>query len=145
MADLTARRTWSTKGPTLLLAGIPAASTTFYPGEYLVTNASGLLEKPTDAATKVPMGVYTGSGVDAVNGDSSLTTASSGNGAITVERGPIWCPFASAAQADVGDVFYLADSGTVTKTAGNKTIGLLCLEFKTGYVLLDFAHPLGLL
>lgn len=145
MADLTAKRTWKTKGPTRLLAGLPAASTTFYAGELLVANASGLLEKPTDAATKIPMGIFTGEGVDAVNGDDFLTTPSSGQGKITVETGWIWCPFASAAQADVGDVFYLADSATVTKTAGSKTIGLRCLEFMAGYVLLDFDHPLGML
>jgi hypothetical protein len=139
---ITARRTYETKGPTIRIPGLPKASTTFYPGQLLVWD-TGVLAPPTDAAAKIPAGVYPGTQVDAAAGERSYTSAASGNPEIDVERGLIWVPFSGAAQTDVGAKFYLADNGDVTKTAGNKTIYVLAVAFKTGHVLLDFNHPLG--
>jgi hypothetical protein len=137
---LAARRIYETiAGSTIRLANRAGASLTFYRGAYLVIDG-GDYKLPTDAASKIPAGVYTGLNSDPATG--ALVTGSSGMPQIEVERGLIWCPFGSAAQTDVGLLFYLADSEDVTKTAGSKTYALRCVGFKTGHVLLDFDNPI---
>lgn len=143
MADLTAPRPYETKGPTVRIQGTAKASSTFYRGGLLVWDG-GDLANPTNAAGKMPAGIFTGTGVDAIAGDTGLTTPASPLQTVDAENGLIWVPFSGAAKTDIGVVFYLADSATVTKTAGSKTIGVVCVGFKTGYVLLDFRNPVGL-
>jgi hypothetical protein len=140
MAALTASAIRDTvRGSTIRIAGRAAASLTFYRGAWLVIDG-GDLALPTDAAGKVPVGYYTGHGVEP--GDESITTGASGLPTIEFEQGLIWAPFSGAAQSDVGLLFYLADSGTVTKTAGSKTIAVRAVGFRTGEVLLDFRHTI---
>lgn len=134
---ITARRVYEyLAGTEFRLRGLAAASTTFYRGQLLCINsATGALTTPSDAANLRPVGFYTGHGIDP--GDDSLVTGSSGMPEIEALTGLLWIPFASAAQTDVGDWFYFADNGTVTKTAGSKTWAVQCLGYRAGYVLLD--------
>lgn len=139
---ITAHREYETVGPIERLKGVIKASAVFYKGALVVIDG-GYFGVPTDAANKVPIGVYDGGGMDVATDPLKLTAPSSGMPDVTVAHGKIWVPFANAAQTDVGALFYLADNGTVTKTAGSKTWGIMCIGFKTGYVLLDFGSLHG--
>lgn len=139
---ITAHREYETVGPIERLKGVIAASAVFYKGALVVIDG-GYFNVPTDAANKIPIGVYDGGGMDVATDPLKLTAPSSGMPEITVAHGKIWVPFTGAAQTDVGLLFFLADNGTVTKTAGSKTWKVPCVGFKTGYVLLDFTKLLG--
>lgn len=136
MALSAARPLYETVGRTDILPIPSASSRTNYQGALIVIDASGYGNAPSDAAALIPLGVYTG------RQGQALVVGSSAHDVIEVERGLQWVPFSGAALTDAGEVFYLADDGTVTKTIGSKTWGVLCLGFKTGYVLLDFDHPM---
>ena len=137
---ITARRVYETVGPVIRVPGRLDDDATYYKGQLLVWN-SGDLTSPTNAANLVPAGVWTGHGLGI--GDDSLRLASGSNMDSEVMQGLIWVPFAAADQGDVGSIFYLVDNGDVSKTAGNKTWGVMCKGFKTGHVLLDFTHAYG--
>lgn len=133
---LTERRTYETVGPTVRVPGKFAASDEYFPGALLAYNADGYLAVPGGAATDRPAGVYTGFGADIDTG--SVVAGAGENPDGEVEVGLIWVPFATAAQSDVGEYFYLADDETVTQTAGSNGYKIPCVAFKSGYVLLDF-------
>jgi hypothetical protein len=137
---ITTQREINTVGLVDRLAGVPKASEVLVKGSLVVIDA-GYFAKPTDAANKYPVGIY--EGVECEPGNDSYTAPSSGMPTVTVARGKIWVPFTGAAQADVGLLFYLADNGTVTKTAGSKTWSVPAVGFKAGYVLLDFNQVHG--
>lgn len=138
---ISAERTFETVGPVMRLEGQLTTNATYYKGQ-LVVWASGRLANPTDAANRVPAGVLGGYGFDP--GDSGVQVVPNGpTPAAEVVRGKVWVPFTGAAITDVGLIFYLADNGDVTKTAGDKTWGVLCVGFKTGHVLLDFDNLQG--
>jgi hypothetical protein len=137
---ITAAREYETMGPVVRVPGIAKASTTFYKGQLLAIDA-GYFGPPTDAANKYPIGIYDGTGIDV--GAKSLVAPASGMPTIVAIQGKVWVPFTGAAQTDVGLLFFLADNGDVTKTAGNKTWKVPCVGFKTGHVLLDFTAVTG--
>jgi len=78
------------------------------------------------------MGVYSG------RQGSSFAVANGSHDEIEIERGWLWIPFSGAAQSDIGELFYLSDDEDVTQTAGSKAYALMCIGYKSGYVLLDF-------
>lgn len=139
---ITAARIYETVGPVIRVPGKLDDDATFYKGQLLVWD-SGLLSAPTNAANKVPAGVWTGHNLD-ISGDSYKTESGSKPDS-EVMQGLIWVPFTAAAEGDVGAVFYLVDNGDVSKTAGNKTWGVMCKSVDTvgKRVLLDFNHVYG--
>jgi len=135
---LTAKRQLESKGRTEMIEGKFKASDVYYKGAILCFDTSGLLAVGAGAATDIPAGIYQGFGSDP--GDAGLTVGAGVNPDGAVERGMFWIPFSGAAQSDAGEMFYVAGDDTVTQTAGTNTVGMMCLAFKTGYVLLDFAN-----
>lgn len=136
---ITTSRQLETQGDVDRIPGVLAASTTFYSGQLVVIDG-GFLANPTNAAGKLPLGILDRQSF--APGANSLTTPASGMPTGVVLRGRVWVPFTGAAQTDVGVLFYLADNGDVTKTAGSKTIAVYCVGFKAGHVLLDFNAPI---
>lgn len=126
MAALTADRLYKTKGPTTIIDEKCAGNDTYYQGAFLVYDTDGYLNVPSDAAGLLPAGVYTG------RQGKSLAVASGSHTTLEVEKGLVFCPFTSAVQSDAGERFYLADDGTVTQTAGSKTVGILCVKVEVG-------------
>lgn len=135
---ITASRQLETQGDIARIPGVLKASTTFYSGQLVVVDG-GYFSPPTDAAGKLPIGILDRQAFEP--GAESLVTPATGMPTGVVIRGRVWVPFTGAAQTDVGLKFYFADNGDVTKTAGTKTIGVYCVGFKAGYVLLDLNAP----
>ena len=133
---LTAKTQLESMGATVRVPGVFKASDTYYKGAILCYDANGLLAVGAGAATDIPAGIYTGFGCDP--GDDGLVAASGTALTGEVEKGKFWIPFATAAQSDVGEMFYVSGDDTVTQTAGTNTVGMICEAFKTGFVLLDF-------
>jgi len=129
---LTAARKINRVGRTRQLALATAGNDTYFEGALIAADANGYAAVPTDAATAIPMGVYSG------RQGASFAVDNGDHDEIEVERGLLWIPFSGAAQSDVGELFYLSDDEDVTQTAGSKAYALMCVGFKSGFVLLDF-------
>ena len=132
---LTAKVKREFVGEQQVLAMRCAGNDTFYEGALLHIDGNGYLAVPSDTTSLPPAGVYSG------RQGSALAVAASTYTVLEMLRGLCWVAFSGAAQSDVGELFYLSDDNTLTQTAGSKTWGLLALDFKTGYVLIDFANP----
>jgi len=138
MAALTAATKREFVGDQSILKLKTAGNDTYYEGALLQIDADGYADVPSDTASLPPAGVYTGrqgQAFEVDNGDHDE---------IEVKRGKCWVAHTGAVQSDVGELFYLSDDNTLTQTAGSKTWALLCVGFKTGYVLVDFANPVYL-
>lgn len=103
---------------------------------------SGYVIKPTNTASQGIAGVFAGV-IDDGSREETITTAAGSHPKARFLRGKVWLPVSGAAQTDVGVVHYVADSATMTKTAGSKTIGFFALDFKAGYLLFDLRAPVG--
>lgn len=112
---------------------------TFYKGAMLVLNG-GYAVVPTDAANLEVAGIVSGVYDGGVR-DNALVVAASAHPRAKLFKGCAWMPISGCAQTDVGTIHYAADDGTMTKTAGSKTVGYRALDFKTGYLLFDFRQP----
>jgi hypothetical protein len=113
------------------------ASVAYYKGALLCYDADGLATVPTDAAALFPAGIVTGK-YEGGTSDDAYTPAADVRAVL--KRGKVWLAFSGAAQSDVGEIFYIADDGTLTQTAGIKTVGLVALDFKTGYLMFDIRY-----
>src|SRR6185369_12883234 len=135
MALSAARKTLEWVGEAEEISPLFTASITYYRGSVLVYLATGYAGKPSDTAALACAGVVTGVYEGGIRDDAYAMGATALRGRL--KRGKVWLPFSGAAQTDVGLPFYLADDGTLTKTAGSKTLGFYALDFKTGFILLD--------
>lgn len=115
-----------------------AASDTYYKGAILCYDANGYAAVPTDAAALFPAGIVAGIYEGGIHDDAYAMGSTAMRGVL--KRGKVWLPFSGAAQTNVGEIFYIADDGTLTQTAGSKTVGLVALDFKTGYLLFDLRY-----
>lgn len=131
---LSAARKIDKMGITDFVPIATAGNDTYYEGALIAIDADGYAAVPTDAATAIPLGVYSG------RQGESFAVASGSHDKIAVERGMIWIPFSGAAQSDVGELFYLSDDADLTQTAGSKAYALMCIGYKAGYVLIDFRN-----
>ncbi len=108
---LTADRPYEVQGQSEMLRVLLTASDIYYKGAIVnVTAAGGLAIVASDTAAQ--------------GGLSGIITEHKEPGAATdvyvaIERGRVWIPFASAAQADVGDYVYATADDTIAKTATN--------------------------
>lgn len=135
MSNLTASRTLEFVGEQDELAPKFKASVTYYKGGLLTFDTDGYATKPTDAAAQFPAGIVTGQYEGGPRDDAYAMGSTALRGRVL--RGKVWLPFSGAAQSNVGEIFYIADDQTLTQTAGSKTVGLVALDFKTGYLLFD--------
>ena len=128
---LSADRDYETSGLTEKIRVLLTASVTYYKGGMVQFDATtGRAKKAAaDVAGEFGIGVLVKAAVVPASPDVYAE----------VEVGKIWIPFAAAAQGDVGDWVYCSDDGTITKTplTNGGPCGLV-LDFKTGYLLVDF-------
>jgi len=130
---LSKDRNYATSGLTEVLHGKLTASVTYYKGGIVVFDpTSGLVVKAADTAGFTPVGVL----------KKGAVVGSGVNPDCEIETGKIWIPFGSAAQGDVGDYVYATDDGTIAKTASNANPCGKAIDFKTGYLLVDFRYGL---
>lgn len=107
---LSADRPYETSGELDAIRLKSTTGVTYYKGSIVnVTAAGGLAIKASDTAAQ---GQLTGVVVQ-------QKVSVSGDDLIEIERGKIWIPFASAAQADVGDLCYATADDTIAKSAAN--------------------------
>jgi len=107
------------------------ASITYYKGSILCfTAAGGLAIKAADTAAYGKLAGVLTKGV--VAPASPATVAE-------IEIGKVWIPFASAAQADVGDYVYATDDGTIAMSATNADPIGVVVDVRVGVAsLVDF-------
>lgn len=122
-------------GNQAVLENKSAGNDTYYEGAMLVLNTDGYLDVPSDTAAEPPAGVYSG------RQGQEKEVANGSHDTLEMLVGKVWIALTGAEQSDVGELFYLTDDNTPTQTAGSKTWALLCVGYKSGYVLLDFANP----
>ena len=113
-----------------------ADSDIYYAGALLIVDANGKAAVPSDTADLIPAGILTGKYSDGDSVDAKTIGASNTVTGV-FKRGLVWLPFATAAQSDVGEIFYISADDTLTQTAGSKTVGIRAIGFKTGYLLFD--------
>lgn len=138
MADLTAPTVIEFEGQPEKLFVPFVGNLTAYRGMMLVLNA-GYGEKPSDTAVRYAAGIYSGKAQDGIV-DYAYAVANGAHPMLELFRGLCWIPVSGSAQTDVGVYHYLADSGTLTKTAGSKTIGYVALGYRNGKILIDMRH-----
>jgi len=136
---LTAKISREYKGDQDELDLLFADSDIYYAGGIYIVDADGKAAVPSDTASLIPMGIFTGVS-DAGDRTDALTIAASNTVKGSFKRGLVWLPFATAAQADVGEYFYISEDDTLTQTAGSKTVSITALGFKTGYLLFDLRN-----
>jgi len=107
---LSADRPYETSGRMKSIRAKMTTGVTYYKGGLTVfTAAGGLGIKPTDVVNQGHLcGIAT-----------KQKAAVSGDDLLELEIGKVWIPFASAAQADVGDYVYATDDGTIAMSATN--------------------------
>jgi hypothetical protein len=142
MAALTAAVTRKFEGHQEEISPRVAASDTYYKGAILCYNSGGYAAVPSDSAALFPAGVVSGYYEGGVS-DDAYVVGSGENPRATLRRGKVWLPLGSAAQTDVGEIAYILDDGTLTQTAGSKTVGftILDVDVSAGLVLIDLRVP----
>lgn len=136
---LTAKRTLEYKGQQDVLDLLFADSDIYYAGGLYIVDADGKAAVPSDTASLIPMGIFTGECSDGDRVDAKTIGASNTVKGV-FKRGKVWLAFSGAAQSDVGEYFYLSADDTLTQTAGSKTAAITALGFKTGYLLFDLRN-----
>lgn len=116
-----------------------ADSDIYYAGGLYIVDADGKAAVPSDTADLIPIGIFTGVTDDGDRVDAK-TIGASNTVKGTFKRGMVWLPFATAAQSDVGEIFYISADDTLTQTAGAKTVGLRAIGFKSGHLLFDLRY-----
>lgn len=140
---LSAKTVLEFEGATEKASGLVVGNDTYYRGALLVLDgADGYVKVPSDAAALECAGVYNGKNEAGV--DYEYAVASGSHPRIELDVGKVWVPFSGAALTDVGDIAYIADDSTLTKTAGSKTIGYRVKDYKSGYLLIDLRQPIKL-
>jgi hypothetical protein len=136
---LTADRKLTYKGDQDEIDLLFADSDIYYAGGLYIVDADGKAAVPSDTASLIPMGIFTGITDDGDRVDAK-TIGASNTVKGTFKRGLVWLPFTGAAQSDVGEYFYISADDTLTQTAGSKTVALTAIGFKTGYLLFDLRN-----
>ena len=133
---LSAKRTLEYRGAQDEIDLLFADTDIYYPGGLYIVDTDGKAAVPSDAALLIPIGIFTGETDDGDRSDAK-TIGSSNTLKGVFKRGKVWLPFSGAAQSDVGELFYISADDTLTQTASSKTVGLMCIGFKSGKVLVD--------
>lgn len=116
-----------------------AADDSYFKGALLSFNDDGYAAVPSDLAASFPAGIVTGVYDDGDRVDEKEVESGDSVKAV-VMRGKVWLPYDSAAQSNVGEIFFISDDNTLTQTAGTKTVGLVALAYKEGYLLFDLRY-----
>ncbi len=124
---LTADLDIDTVGPTELVHGVGGTGDTLFKGAMVAIGVDGYIVVPTDITDLVPLGVM----------KKQVVVAGSNAENFEVVTGKLWIPYSSAAIEQVGQLKYCTDDATLASSATNiKALGL-CVDFKTGYLLID--------
>lgn len=127
VAVLTADVDIDTVGPTELVHAVGGAADTLFKGAMVSLGVDGYLSVPTDITDLFPLGVM----------KKQVVVAGSNAENIEVVTGKLWIAYASAAIEQVGQLKYCTDDATLASSATNiKPLGM-CVDFKTGYLLID--------
>jgi hypothetical protein len=130
---LSKDRNYETSGLTEVLHGKLTASVTYYKGGIVVFDpTSGLVVKAADTAGFTPVGVL----------KKGAVVGAGVNPDCEIETGKVWLPMSGAAQGDVGDYVYATADDTIAKTGTNANPCGKVVDFKTGYLLIDFRYGL---
>ncbi len=138
--SLSAARVFTFVGKQQEMEPLLTVSVTYYKGGLLVLKpTTGYAAKPTDTANEEVAGILSGVYQDGVRDDAYAV----GSVAVRAKlfKGKVWFPVSGAAITEVGKIYYASADDTMTSTAGSKTVGYRALDFKTGYLLFDFAQP----
>jgi hypothetical protein len=141
MANLTSKRLLEWVGEVDEISPRCTNSTTFYKGGLLTFNSSGFADKPTDASSQYVAGIFAGQTEGGCR-DDAFVTLSGENPRIRLLRGMVWLPFSGATQSNVGEIFFIEDDQTITKTAGTRNVKLIAIDFKPGFLLFDIRNAL---
>lgn len=120
-----------------------AESDTYYKGAVLMFDSDGYAAVPADAAAMFGAGVVTGQYEDGDSTDEKVVGSGEHPRAV-LRRGKVWLPFASVAETDRGEQAYISDdAGTLTQTAGSKTVSYTILDVDTDndLALIDLRVP----
>jgi hypothetical protein len=111
-------------------SGLAGAADTLYKGAILMIETDGYLEVATSAAGTVAVGIC----------KKQHVVAGSHAERIEYEVGQFWLAHDSAAQADVGELFYATADDTIVHNGAQNTTDIClgrAIDFKTGYLLID--------
>ena len=103
------------------------AADVLYKGAMVNIGADGYLKVAADVADEVPIGVM----VKQHEADGSSHEE------VEVASGRIWIPHTGAAQTDVGQLFYATADDTLSDSAVNVKAFGLCIDWESGYLLID--------
>ena len=144
MSALTAAVARRFEGEQEETEALVAASDIYYKGGVLVgqIGGGGYAEVPSDTAAQVALGIISGIWSDGDRVDAKTVAASSHPGVI-LRCGKVWLPLASVAQTDCFKLAYLLDDGTLTLTAGSKTVGyqIKKVDATNALALVDLRKP----
>jgi hypothetical protein len=103
------------------------AADTLYKGAMVNIGTDGYLKVAADVAGESPAGVMVQQHIaDGTSHDE-----------VEVASGRIWIPHTGAAQTDVGALFYATADDTLADSATNVSAFGKCIDWKTGYLLID--------
>lgn len=109
--SLAADRKVKVQGQSRLVRVLLTAADTYFKGAIVnVTAAGGLAIVASDTANQGSFSGVITEHVEVASGETKYTD---------IEVGRVWIPFASAAQADVGDFCYATADDTIAKSATN--------------------------
>lgn len=118
--SLAADRNYAVSGRTEIIKAVLTSGVVYYKGG-VVAIVSGLIVKAADTAGHTPIGVLKAGtkGVNAIAGQKC-----------EIERGKIWIPLATGAQADVDDFIYVTADDTIAKSATDANPCGRCVDYK---------------
>ncbi len=103
------------------------AADTLYKGAMVNIGTDGYLKVAADVANEVPAGVM----------KQQVVAAGSNAEDCVVESGRIWIPHSGAVVGDVGTLKYATADDTLADSATNVGPFGLCVDWKSGYLLID--------
>ena len=116
-----------------MLHGKLTESVTYHKGGIIAFDpTTGLVVKAADTANFTPVGVL----------KKGAVVGAGVNPDCEIETGKIWLAMSGAEQADVGDYVYATADDTIAKSATNANPCGKIVDFKTGYLLVDFRYGL---
>ncbi len=116
-----------TIGPIEVVHAVGGSSDTLYKGAMVGVGTDGYLAVISDITDLYPLGIM----------KKQVIVAGSNAENIEVLQGKFWIPLSGASQEMVGQVKYASDDATLASSATNVEPLGICVDFKTGYLLID--------
>jgi hypothetical protein len=125
---LSADRRLETLTPVEVAKVKAGAADTLYQGALVNIGTDGYLKVAADVASEVCLGIC----------KKQHVADGSSHDEVEVITSPVWVPHTGAAQTDVGALFYATADDTLADSASNVKAAGLCIDWKSGYLLIDF-------